>query len=145
MRSFRIELVESSFAKGGSLVTGEVWFSIDGVDFPSRNWNDFAVTILGWWVEAAISLAAGEEATFGFMDGPWLVEAKPLPNQAAELVFIDDHSPSPTIVATRSLPQVEIRNEIRRAAALVISVCVSGGWHTQELDLLRERTAVLTP
>ena len=49
---------------------------INGRDFPSHDWNDFVVVVLGWWAHALVRLLGnvGAKETVNFMDGPYAVE-----------------------------------------------------------------------
>jgi hypothetical protein len=57
-------------------VTGGVWLSVGGRDFPASKWNDFVVVVLGWWAKAMHELVQGRvnHVEVHFMDGPYLVE-----------------------------------------------------------------------
>jgi len=39
--------------------------------FPEKNWNDFILKILHWWLEALKNLAKDKKTEFHFMDGPF--------------------------------------------------------------------------
>ncbi len=59
---------------GGSGVMGNIWFEMDGCSFPEKNWNDFAETITGWWIDQLIEVFRSNgkwsEKSLLFMDGP---------------------------------------------------------------------------
>ena len=49
----------------------------DGVAYPSDDWTDFGVVIVGWWfVQARRLLKGAITADFSFMDGPYSLDAK---------------------------------------------------------------------
>lgn len=50
-----------------------ICLQLDSLQFPHPEWSDFAVVILGWWLEGALSLQTHKsvETAFRFMDGPY--------------------------------------------------------------------------
>ncbi|MCC6554439.1 MAG: hypothetical protein IT372_15785 [Polyangiaceae bacterium] len=61
--------MERSLMKGG--ISGSLFVEIDDTFFPARDWYDYILPVLGWWIESAMRLNMPEsEAEFRFMDGP---------------------------------------------------------------------------
>jgi hypothetical protein len=57
-------------------ITAGIWWRTNETPFPEERWSDFAVVVLGWWIEAALGLLDyGGTAVFRFMDGPFAVRA----------------------------------------------------------------------
>lgn len=56
--------------------TANIWFVINGREFPRGRWNDFVVVVLGWWVVGLLNLLrdTSTHETMRFMDGPYAVE-----------------------------------------------------------------------
>lgn len=50
-----------------------ICLQLDSLHFPHPEWSDFAVVILGWWLEGALSLQTRKsvQTVFRFMDGPY--------------------------------------------------------------------------
>ncbi|GAA2793414.1 hypothetical protein GCM10010441_18330 [Kitasatospora paracochleata] len=61
------------------LVAGEVWFTLDGVDFPAAHWSDSPLSVLGSLAEAVRHAAAGRAADVYFFDGPYYLRLAPGP------------------------------------------------------------------
>ncbi|MGW0003765.1 hypothetical protein ACWDT6_07980 [Nocardia grenadensis] len=61
-------------------VSGRVWLTIDGYDFPERDWSDNVLSFLGS-LRHAIENArnGGEEADFYFWEGSYFVKLVPIP------------------------------------------------------------------
>jgi hypothetical protein len=52
--------------------TGRLFVQVDDYCFPERDWDDFVVVVLNWWVSNALSLdGAVIEVDNSFMDGPF--------------------------------------------------------------------------
>ena len=68
--------VETADLEKRSNVTGPIWLDIDGVSFPSKNWTDFPVIVLGWWLSNLRPLVEGsvDKVECPFMDGPYSLE-----------------------------------------------------------------------
>jgi hypothetical protein len=46
-----------------------------GAYYPSQDWTDFGVVILGWWFSELIKMIRGAmESRFQFMDGPYSID-----------------------------------------------------------------------
>lgn len=71
---WRIAIDDSSLDFSRRSVTGKLyWENEQGSCFPSRDWSDFVVIVLGWWCAAVIELVRGSNvATLDFMDGPFV-------------------------------------------------------------------------
>ncbi|MER7986238.1 hypothetical protein ABTY53_11635 [Streptomyces noursei] len=59
------------------LVSGEIWFTLGGVDFPGAHWTDSPVSVLGSMGEALRSAASGEVGEVYFFEGPYYVQLTP--------------------------------------------------------------------
>ena len=53
-----------------------IFWEHEGLFYPSEDWDDFGLTIIGWWVGTIMRFIAGEnEGEFCFMDGPYSILA----------------------------------------------------------------------
>lgn len=61
------------YANGTADVT--FYLDINGQAFPDRQWTDFAIIVLHWWISAILEVRHSENADFvlRFMDGPYYV------------------------------------------------------------------------
>ena len=55
---------------------GNIRLVINDCEFPTANWNDFVVIVLGWWGASLLSLLNNDSTreTVRFMDGQYAVE-----------------------------------------------------------------------
>jgi len=139
---FEIITKPDSYVRSESInnaIIGIIFFTIDGNDFPTSNWDDFVIIILGWWVEAALSLLdkTNKSCNFRFMDGPylvrvtsdeehsWLVQGIKTPANIGEVVEYE----------TRIAPKI-LLTAIEGAAAAAIHKCNEQNWKSPDISFL---------
>ncbi|GAA2662764.1 hypothetical protein [Streptomyces lunalinharesii] len=59
------------------LVSGEIWCTLGGVDFPGAHWTDAPVSVLGSMGEALRRAASGEAGEVYFFEGPYYLKLTP--------------------------------------------------------------------
>jgi hypothetical protein len=125
-------------------VTGEIWFDLDGEPFPAAHWDDFIVTLLGWWTDDIRALAANDVAvvTLQFMDGPFGV--------MLEATGPDTWRATPTSGASReALPRpraiqvAELVGSVVHAADAVLVACRLRGWKSRDIRRLEQNLGEL--
>jgi len=68
----RIQPTPSESTRIGTALSGLLFIEVDGVYFPARNWGDYVLPVLGWWIENAMRLNLPDsEVKNIFMDGPY--------------------------------------------------------------------------
>ncbi len=88
---------------------------LNGVKFPSEDWDDFAGQILPDWQSVLIQMG-DSPCTLWFMDGPYYLLVEPDEGSADRVIVraMDDHEPL-TVVATTKTTREALLAEIRRA------------------------------
>ncbi|MBF6208291.1 hypothetical protein IU483_30065 [Streptomyces gardneri] len=81
-------------------VSGRVWLTIDGHDFPERNWSDDVLSFLGSLRNAIENArSSGEETDFYFWEGSYFVKLVPIPAapqaRHVEVFAVNDTSRDP--------------------------------------------------
>jgi len=121
---FTVQLVEASLVPSdvGRTIVGEIWVSLDGIDFPSKRWRDFPLPILEWWGRALHDLCIGEIhcSECDFMHGPYSFIVERAGVQEARVAFIDSSSLSSKCVASRSIVLAALCNEVIKASAALL-------------------------
>jgi len=81
------------FLESGS-VTGIISFQSGDFFFPEKEWNDFIVVILVWWINSINKLIkqGSGNVDLRFMDGPYLINADFEDTGSVHLKFINDGS-----------------------------------------------------
>jgi len=77
--------------KSGSIL-GKVYFCIGNEFFPDKDWSDFVVVVLGWWVEEISKIEVGKTKTFtlNFMDGPFFATGYLLGDNLVKIEFVKE-------------------------------------------------------
>lgn len=69
--AFDEEIIRRYYNRGSPIVFSIYW-NHDNEDYPSSQWTDFGVVILGWWLVDVRGLVRGaDQEEFLFMDGPF--------------------------------------------------------------------------
>lgn len=136
--------VDEASLRFSSNVTGIVFFEFGAFQFPERDWNDFVVVILGWWLDATTKLmAAGEgEAELYFMDGSYSLRISMVGDSFRVRRGCDE-------AVTEGEPfELEVDaltflQAIRDASKSVLSACASRAWAIADIEALRLKVSRL--
>ncbi|MGV3502784.1 MAG: hypothetical protein ACO1O1_03705 [Adhaeribacter sp.] len=117
------------------LVTGRIHIHINGRSFPEKDWNDFVVIILNWWIEEIILSISQSKDAFKcrFMDGPFSFNVKK--DHFLWEIFFDESADSQGDFAGE-LPSSVIINDILTAAKTIINSCAERNWKDKDLEKL---------
>jgi hypothetical protein len=123
-------------ASSGSVLAG-IWLRIDGRDFPDTGWEDFAVSVLTWWVGASLRLLTGKPgpAELRFLDGPYLVELERSVDDAWRLKLVQDRS-SGKVTQTAIIDPKPLLLSMVAAADSMLAICRARGWENHESTAL---------
>lgn len=140
MANVRVCVDESSMAfSKNKLVTGIVFFDFEKYQFPQKEWNDFVVVILTWWLDALKNIVAkGYKAEeFRFMDGPMCIEVTVLSGDRCKIACIDERNDDgPEFSGTYSL--AEIFDSVISTARAVCDICRARNWESDDIDDLNQ-------
>ena len=127
------------------LITGPIYFILDGHSFPEVGWDDFVVTILGWWLDAITRIVRGlsKRERLRFMDGPPIVEfAVGSDGDIAVSLLRDDTRRTPMQAGRTS--RVELARAFLTAGDAVVKACQANGWSDADgVDLLEDKVEIL--
>ncbi|MGI9282095.1 MAG: hypothetical protein ACR2PX_21035 [Endozoicomonas sp.] len=122
-------------------VIGIILFDLAGYQFPGKNWDDFIVTIMGWWLRAIIDLKTGasKKEDLYFMDGPFLVTVEKRNASMCSLYFIERDIA--VLKAVDLYPLDDLADSMLSAAQQVYSACLEHQWQDEDKDVkdLKER------
>ncbi len=137
--------VKTLTISGRGAINGVISLRVGDCYFPEREWNDFPVVILKWWLDEMSLLWRGQQEdkdgiACAFMDGDfyftvserkeerWIIECvKGLPGERTG--------------CAGEAGRLAIIREAISCASQVIDACRSRGWKTQEIDELAATVA----
>ena len=135
-----IRVNEQSFELSRSKITSEICFIIEDQFFPEKNWNDFVVVILTWWLHSLKKLMLSVDRSpcdFSFMDGPLLVRGKKIDNDIINLEFVREKLNGDEIQLTARCSVNQLRKSLIGAARKTVKIIEAKMWDTEETRKLR--------
>jgi len=124
-------------------ITGVIHLDFGGVCFPEQGWDDFAVVICGWWLEALIALYREESAVAEchFMDGPYVFEVSPGERARWNIVCAQDDTlfgdGKLSVVHRHQVEAAECLGSLIQISRDLLAACESQGWNNADIQLLR--------
>ena len=121
-------------------VSGGIWLRVGEHEFPEREWNDYPVVLLAWWLEAMDKLQSGSvaKAECNFMDGPWHFELESA-GASWRLRLVDGHKKgSASLVGEALVAPAELVKQTLAAARVVVSECRHHSWKPADLPALEK-------
>jgi hypothetical protein len=119
-------------------ITGVVYFEFGEACFPAERWNDFAVVITSWWLEAIDKLERGvdREVLMYFMDGPYHLAATRMSGDEIRLRCIESRR-SDLVRHEELVKLADLGELVRRLAREVARACSRAGMQSSDLDKLK--------
>lgn len=136
---FCVEIGEDSLRRSRrGAITGSVFIRVGALCFPEEGWSDFAVVILGWWVEALRGLEPrhGAVVDLQFMDGPYWVRVAVVGPGVLRAECIENRR-AEVVVHSDSVPANVLFDAVTDAAELLLGACDRRGWASRDVDTLR--------
>ncbi len=120
-------------------ITGIIALRVGEAYFPEREWNDFPVIILGWWLTELLQLWRGEpEAAEGvicaFMDGAFYYSVSAQGERW--LIECVEGTLDEEIVAEAEVDRAGFMKEMLACAAQLLNACHARNWRTADTDKL---------
>lgn len=134
---FEVHVDPSGLDLHDSLITGPICVELAGSRYPAAGWDDFVVTILGWWCDALAAIAT-RPVLFELMDGPHAFRIVPQ-GEKLEVVYLDHERER----ARATVQRQQVVSAVELAARSVLDECQRRGWHDREIEKLSERLARL--
>lgn len=124
--------------------TANIWVTIDGRDFPAPRWNDFVVTILGWWAAASLRLLRNISARekVHFMDGPYAVEMVKTSSGTLQLRALEG-SDRIHEVAIEEVSMMSFIDELICKSWNVVCECKRRDWWSNDVQTLERSLRTL--
>ena len=107
--------------------------------FPEKDWNDFVVIILGWWIDSLAKLHSNQssEEIFNFMDGSYAFLIKKIDTKLCHLIFYDTGN-DVVIEEIINSSFKKISESIFMSACRLEEYCLNRNWIDDDIrELLR--------
>jgi hypothetical protein len=127
-------------------VTGHISITIREITFPENNWDDFIVTILGWWLTSTIEVISGKESKgyCYFMDGPYKFEIEASSKDVWKCRFLERGSlENEKCILEEFIEPQPLLDSLLDSSSVVINLCHEKGWISKELNLLENQYSKL--
>ncbi len=139
----RIQEGSLSRSSHGS-ITGQIWLSFDGRNFPETNWSDFPIVVAGWWLDSVIELVEGQkrDSELRFMDGPFLFRIHIKHKDAWHGVFDEDRASGISEIKSFEFTRGPFIESLLACSSLLLRESSERGWESSDLNALlsaRER------
>ena len=72
---FKIHIGKRFFLSSSALF-GDLFFEFDNGFFPCKDWNDFTIEVLNWWISALLELSEGKPVDCLYLDGSFMFTVK---------------------------------------------------------------------
>lgn len=124
------------------LVSARLRFEVGKLLFPSQDWSDFVVVVLGWWASEISRLyrAEASEVVLRFMDGPYMVLVRAEDTRRWHVTFLRDSTVSSEVTLKKAHEMIcepaGLIREIIEATDVVVGLCKSRGWWTKDADVM---------
>ena len=108
---------------------------------PDEEWNDFVITVLGWWLDEAINAIESTNLCLRFMDGPFRVLLdKQNTEDLYQLSVVDQRKLSHGCTSVLGgVTGREFLRELLQCAGAVLRACMAKKWESTELSLMKDR------
>lgn len=139
MNSIIVKIQKSSFeCSKNQLITGVIFFDFMDVQFPRKDWNDFVVIILNWWLSALtkISLGFSKSENLQFMDGPLFVSVKKIDNGICMIECADERKGG-YLEFSGQYQLNEVLSSVLQVAKDTYRICCENRWDGDDLDELK--------
>jgi len=119
-------------------IFGNIYLSNEHIYFPEKDWNDFIVIILSWWVTSLIKLQSNQsiEEVFNFMDGSFAFSIK---MKGSKLCYITcyDTATEEIIEIIENYSFKDINKNIFEVACTLEEYCIKNNWINEDIKELK--------
>lgn len=116
---------------------GRIHWRVGSKAFPSKDWDDFVVVILSWWMaEMRSHLRSGTRRRLLFMDGPYFVELSTVSTSVGELKFCRDGLRGADVLAVQQVRKAALRRSLMTAAESTLAKCRRMSASSPDIDKL---------
>ncbi|WP_203924955.1 hypothetical protein [Rugosimonospora africana] len=135
-------------ATADGIVSGAVWFTLHGVDFPATGWTDLPLSVLGSAVTAYGAIHGGELEAFSYIfDGPYFMYYRRI-DASEPTVYIeancDRDEDRVVCLSTGEIPLEELRSTLLRAVETLHAEIVAKPYAGDSIQIAAKLIATLS-
>lgn len=126
-------------------ITGRIWFehqarNAASVAFPEREWSDFPVIILGWWLQELGAFVRGErpDVTCEFMDGAFECRISRAGATLVRVRCVGRYLDGDREIASFVARERDLFQSVGGAAAAALAECDRRRWSGRDVEELRD-------
>jgi len=142
--SFTVHVEPQAFVKR-RLVSGPIWLEASGKHFPSKEWDDFPVAILGSWLGNLRPLILDQLTVCEcpFMDGPYEFDVQADSAHEWTVAFAEHDANKKTVLHKSKLNPKVLIGTLLSSAEAVAQFCRQAEWVDDDLLELEARISDL--
>ncbi|GGD64359.1 hypothetical protein GCM10011514_30410 [Emticicia aquatilis] len=131
----QISVGEFSKTSFGSITSG-VYFEVNKKFFPEKDWNDFVVVVLSFWLDEIIKMKTSncDNGSFLFMDGP----LKFTIDRVGNLYFFKGYNRNKNIL-DEQIEYEEFITTIISAAIKTLNIVREKEWQNKDIESLTHK------
>lgn len=145
MKSARIVCPGDDLHLSGKNIHGKIALCVGDVSFPSEDWTDFVVVLLGSWCTSVSDLLSRKvsEARVLFMDGPYEAQVQ-TSSHGWRLTLVERRSSGNHVHEPEWVTSSDLIDSVIEASHRVLAASDKCGWKTDDVGRLARSAAVLT-
>jgi len=131
--------------ESGSVV-GPIYWRVGNGFFPSKDWEDFPVPILAWWLAACKKhIDRATRQKLNFMDGPYEIRLSAASATTSELAFCHLGLRVTEVLMTVRVRKTMLRKTLIAAAETILTACKRLSMTSEDVDDLERELKKLQP
>jgi hypothetical protein len=117
-------------------IFGNIYFENENIVFPERQWNDFILIVVNWWLESLSKFVADKSLSVElfFMDGSFSIKINRLDDNILKLYFVSENQ----IKGTETVLMRNFVKDFLKEANTLIRFINKLDKNNEELGLLKK-------
>lgn len=128
--AFGINISPETLSRATSgAITGRLSVTIDGLDYPEKEWSDFIVIVLSWWIDEILSILKQESdnAICEFMDGSYEFAIDRIDQRDWKISFVEKIK-SGKRQANITINSSMVTDSLLKTSRRVLQACKANHW-----------------
>lgn len=135
MSNLKIQIDSSSLSKNNNMITGVIYFDLNGNFFPEKTWNDFVIVLINNWVISSHNIISNitKSEEFYFMDGPFSLK---ITKNSTNNCIVEFNENNTTSVINFKITIEDFFCNILHNIIFLSNYCKQKGWETEDIKKL---------